>query len=181
MPSSFVGVWIVHRLHAVRELSTVGTGSPRCPASPFRSRASMRSRQKTETPPILSKSELLTSLALLGERAARENAPKDTSALARSILSDVHPTTARVYSTLGYASVMEYGRTPGARMPPPAALEGWARRHGFTGSLFVLARSIGRRGIKGRFFFQKARDAVIAAMPEEVAKAAQKVVDAWRG
>lgn len=125
--------------------------------------------------------ELLTSLALIGERTARIEAPKDTSAGARSIVSEVQPMMAMVYTPLAYMRVMNDGRAPGARMPPPDALAGWAQRHGFTGSLFVLARSIGRRGIKGVHFMEKARDAVVAAMPAEIEKAARKVVEQWRG
>jgi len=37
-------------------------------------------------------------------------------------------------------------------MPPPDALSGWARRHGLAGLEFVIARAIGRRGIKARPF-----------------------------
>lgn len=73
--------------------------------------------------------------------------------------------TGKVYSNLSYFAVIEgqdaegnptaYGRQPGARQPPSAALEGWvARKWGITdpkkirGLAFVLARSIARRGIK---------------------------------
>jgi hypothetical protein len=53
------------------------------------------------------------------------------------------------------------------------------RRHGFQGSAFVLARSISRRGIKGRFFFRKARNAVIQALPGYVAQLGREIAEAW--
>jgi hypothetical protein len=66
-------------------------------------------------------------------------------------------------------------------MPPPAALTGWLQRHGLAGvAPFVVARAIGRRGIRGRFFFQKAAAAVAAAMPSLAAKAAAHVQEVWR-
>lgn len=66
----------------------------------------------------------------------------------------------RVFSSLPYAIVMDQGRAPGARMPPPDALIPWVRRVMQVGGseeevravAFVVARSIGRKGIKGREF-----------------------------
>lgn len=124
--------------------------------------------------------DVLTNASLLAERVARQEAPKDTSALARSITSDVQPMSARVFSTLAYAVPVEVGRQPGQRPPPSAALEGWAKRHGFTGSLFVLARSIGRKGIKARPFMAKAKTAVESAMPGFIQQAASKVGATWK-
>lgn len=122
---------------------------------------------------------LLGKAALLGQREARDAAPYDTGALKRSILTEVKPMSASVYSTLGYAAVMDLGRRRGAPPPPTSALLGWMRRHGFRGSPFVLARSISRRGIKGRFFFQKARNAVIQALPGFVAQAGREIAEQW--
>jgi hypothetical protein len=133
-------------------------------------------------------SRLISSLALTAERVARQDAPKDTSALARSIVSDVRPMSAVVYSPLVYAAPMEAGRRAGARMPPPAALEGWAQRHGFLsgkkpseikGILFVLARSIGRKGIKAHNYFLAAKTAVEQQMPDLVADAITHIQQAW--
>lgn len=124
--------------------------------------------------------ELIQSAALLAERTARSGAPRDTAALARSITSDVRPTAARVYSTLSYAGVMEEGRRPGARMPPPQSLLGWMARHGLAGvSPWVLARAIARRGVKGRFFMRSARDAVVNALPTLAQVAAKRVEQQW--
>lgn len=124
--------------------------------------------------------DLLRDAALLGERVAREGAPRDTSALARSITHEVEPALARVYSTLGYAAVMELGRRPGARMPPLRALLPWMRRHGIPASAaFVLARAIAARGIRGRFFMRAARQAVERALPGLIARATRDVERRW--
>jgi hypothetical protein len=63
----------------------------------------------------------------------------------------------RLGSALIYAPVIERGRTPGATMPPPAAIATWVyTKLGPGASPFVIARSIGRKGIKGRRMLQKA-------------------------
>jgi hypothetical protein len=112
---------------------------------------------------------------LRAEQVARDGAPRDTATLARSITSEVHGLSARVYSPLVYAGVMEAGRRPGAKMPPPAALAGWARRHGYTGSLWVLARNIGRYGSPRNrarmFFFRAAAQTIEAELPSILQRA----------
>jgi hypothetical protein len=125
--------------------------------------------------------KLVGEATLLVEREARLQAPKDTGALARSIAGRATGLTGRVATSLVYAPVMEYGRTPGARMPPPAAVEGWARRHGMTGkgAAFVLARAIGRRGIKGRFYMRRALEKVEAGLPALIARASAAIAAAW--
>lgn len=63
----------------------------------------------------------------------------------------------KIGSRLPYAPVMlEYGRKPGARMPPPEALEMWTRPRGLAGLEFVIARAIGRRGIPASKTISKA-------------------------
>ena len=67
-------------------------------------------------------------------------------------------------------------------MPPPSALAGWAKRHGFgtsAGALFVLARSIARRGFKGRFFMRKGRRAVERRLPHVLKRAASDIEKSW--
>ena len=66
----------------------------------------------------------------------------------------------RVFSSLPYAIVIDQGRTPGARMPPPAALITWVERVLQVGGsreevetvAFLVARAIGRKGIQARNF-----------------------------
>ena|SRR5438105_3072394 len=70
----------------------------------------------------------------------------------------------RIYGVLGsplvYAEVMEEGRRPGAPMPPPEALARWVELKIGTGvDPFVIARSIARKGIKGRHMLERAVEA----------------------
>lgn len=66
----------------------------------------------------------------------------------------------RVFSSLPYAIVIDQGRAPGARMPPPDALVPWVKRVLQVGGseeevrsvAFIVARAIGRKGIKARNF-----------------------------
>lgn len=114
--------------------------------------------------------DVLQKAAREATRVAKGKAPRDTGALMRSITPEVRPLSARVYTRRGaaYFPVMEFGRRPGAKMPPPDKLRGWARRHGFPttrGALFALARSIGRRGIKGRFYMRAGAQSVRRQMP----------------
>lgn len=50
-----------------------------------------------------------------------------------------------------YAGYIEYGRKPG-KPPPVQSLVEWCRRHSMEGKEYVLARKIGRKGIKPRPF-----------------------------
>jgi hypothetical protein len=70
----------------------------------------------------------------------------------------------RVGSTLKkeeYPAVMEFGRRAGAKMPPPSALYRWVKLvlkvpdKAVPGVAFVVARAIGKRGIKGKRFLEK--------------------------
>lgn len=124
--------------------------------------------------------KLLGDAALIAQREARQQAPQDTRTLARSIAIDVQLFMARVYTQLAYAPVMEYGRRAGAKPPPPEALAGWARRHHFGGSLFVLARAIGRRGIKGRFFMKKAEAAMRQSIPRLTSEMEKRIESDWQ-
>lgn len=66
------------------------------------------------------------------------------------------------FTDLVYGAVMEFGRKPG-KAPPTAALLPWVRRKmgvakdKAEGVAFVVARSIGRKGITGRHYFKKAQ------------------------
>lgn len=120
--------------------------------------------------------DLVRNAGLIAERAAREGMPKDTSEGARSIVSQVSGLEAKVSSPLVHVAVMDQGRSPGSRPPPPEALLGWMRRKGIPEEMaFPLARAIGRRGIKGRFFYAKGIKAVEADVPRLVNKFVEDV------
>ncbi len=60
-----------------------------------------------------------------------------------------------------YPTVMELGRRPGAKMPPPSALERWVHlqlgvpNEEVMSVAFLVARAIARHGIKGRKFMKR--------------------------
>lgn len=91
--------------------------------------------------------------SLIIEAAARTNAPKDTGRLGGSITHTISGSGANLTSKVGpsvaYGLWVEKGRGPG-KMPPVAALQPWARRHGV--NPYVLARAIGRKGTKPQPF-----------------------------
>ena len=80
-------------------------------------------------------------------------------------------------ATRAYADVIEKGRRPGARMPPPSAILAWMNQKnirlqkkggGFIketpalrqAAAFMIARSIGKKGIEGIHYYQDAIDTV---------------------
>jgi hypothetical protein len=88
--------------------------------------------------------------------------------LRQSIVSEVRGTGVELTGVVGsnlkkeaYPAVMEFGRKPGAKMPPPKALERWVwlvlkpPKKMVKGIAFVIARAIGKRGIKGKRFLQR--------------------------
>lgn len=135
---------------------------------------------------VRSAKKMSITAAIFTEGKARENAFKtmDTATGARSIFSEpVGTLGARVATNLGYMLVEEEGRRPGARPPPPEALAGWARRHGFDtsrGGLFVLARAIGRRGRKGRFHMARAAESARKQFPVWIQEFEKRLEVGWR-
>jgi len=106
------------------------------------------------------------SLQMIADEAKR-NTPVDMGRLMSSIGTTTKEgiyevkglgvdVVGRVGSRVIYAPYVEMGRKPGATMPPVWAIEEWARRHGMAGLGFVIARAIGRRGIKGRHMLENA-------------------------
>ena len=129
-------------------------------------------------------SEGIRTLTAVGEAAAKLGAPRDVGSLQRDIVSEVRPLEGRVHvigASKGFkANVVEFGRRPGKKQPPEAALRGWASRHGFGDeNLFLLARAIGQRGIKGRFFMRRARTAVRRQMPTVLKQMALRAEAIW--
>lgn len=97
---------------------------------------------------------------------ARASAPVDLGAFRRSIIYRTSLTRnglrveGEVYSTdtpRAKVAVIEYGRTPGKRMPPKGALLGWMSRHGIPAEReFFVRRKIGRDGIPAKAPFRRA-------------------------
>lgn len=100
---------------------------------------------------------LLSRAALEAERQMKLDAPKATTLLANSIghslLSD---TEASVGPAVRYAPWVLHGRSAGKR-PPFQAIYDWVRRRALGGNnprqaAFLIARAIGRRGVRGQDF-----------------------------
>jgi hypothetical protein len=132
------------------------------------------------------------------ERSAKQYAPVDMGLLRASIRSEIDPDG--LGATIGprdtiVARVMEYGRRPGARMPPVSALIPWVRRHGWVRrsrskatyngvsiaqasydsgvrqAAFLLARSIARKGIRPRRYMQTAFNANYGSLIRRIRRA----------
>ena len=90
------------------------------------------------------------------------------SVAANSILSEVRPTSARVFSMMSDARTasIEVGRPPGDPLIHPDALRRWARKSSYPYSVFKLAFQIQRRGVKGRFFMRAAIASTRSRIPE---------------
>jgi len=111
---------------------------------------------------------------------AKRMVPIDTHTLHRSLQWEVtnssNSVTGRAGSNLSYAPVVEYGRSAGATMPPPDALAGWLGRHGMDASFaFVVARSIGRRGIRPKPYLKPALDKNRPAITREMSAVIDRI------
>lgn len=125
-------------------------------------------------------------VVIAGEGEAKRGVKRDTSHYARSITHDVRHTPTAVIGLFGsnvpYARTREFGRRPGAKMPPKGVLLGWMRRHGIAPeSEFALRRSIGRKGSKGDAAFQKALRAVTPLLVRQLSALPDRITSALRG
>lgn len=131
-------------------------------------------------------SDAIRELTTIAEAAAKLNAPRDMGGLVNDIVSEVAPLQGRVHivgKSRGVKSaVVEFGRGADKQQPAASDLAGWASRHGFGTSrqaIFLLARAIGKRGIKGRFFMRKARLQTRRQMPAVIEKMNRKAEAIW--
>lgn len=122
-------------------------------------------------------SELLRVSSREAAQVARHGAP---GSVARTIQSEVRGYQSKVYSTHAAALPIEVGRRAGAPPPPPGVIAEWARRKGIDASPFVLARSIARRGIKGRFFLRAASQHTARRLPSLLAEAFRDLQKRWQ-
>lgn len=114
-------------------------------------------------------------------KEARENAPKDLGAGAAGIHAEIHTLSVDVVSDKDYMMVQEFGRTMGARQPSTTQVAGWGSRHGFDSkqSLFLLARSIGRRGFYGKEFMTRAARNADIMVKQRLALASANLIAWW--
>ncbi len=82
-----------------------------------------------------------------------------------------------------YALFVERGRRAGARRPPRAAIELWVKKKlGLSGkeakgAAFVIARAIGRRGIRGRFIAFRSMQPIIRGYRARITTAYSKLLN----
>jgi len=121
----------------------------------------------------------LESIAILQRRTSDVGAV-NTGQLKRSWKSQMFADGVAIYNVAPYSGVVEYGRRVGAQQPPSDVIAKWAQRKlGVSakeakGLGFVIARSIKKRGIKGRPILTgslpKIEDAVFRGIQEEVGR-----------
>jgi hypothetical protein len=140
--------------------------------------------------PEMTEREATVAMRLAVDRVQREvksnpATPVNTGALANAFSTKVsrgsRAIKGEIVNPLVYALVMEKGRRAGARQPPTDAIQFWVtRKLGIRGKAaeqlaFVIARSIGRKGIKGRHMLEKSMETaepsirrIFAKVPETV-------------
>ncbi len=108
--------------------------------------------------------QLRTSMeraCLLIEADARTRVAQDTRRLMGSITHRISGSGTSLHGEVGpstgYGRFVEYGRRPG-KPPPVSAIAAWAHRKNIAVP-FLVARAIGRRGIKPRPFLAPALEA----------------------
>ena len=88
---------------------------------------------------------------------AREHAAVDRGRLRNSIGVETSGSRERrIGPNVEYGPYVEFGTKP--HFPPPAALEGWARRHGISGGGYVVARKIAIKGTKAQPYMTPAAE-----------------------
>ena len=121
--------------------------------------------------------KMFEELAEIGETVAKNKAPRFTGALQGSIHSEAKPMSARIFSNKAYAVPVEFGRRKGAKPPPVGPLRRWANAKNI--NVYALVKSIGRRGIKGRFFMKAAEQALMVKMPFQLKIVEKKIAKNW--
>jgi hypothetical protein len=98
----------------------------------------------------------------------------DTGRLANAWTKEVGAESVRVFNRMVYATFVEHGRRAGARMPPRAPIERWARsRLGLSAeearaAAYPIARAIAERGIRARPVGAKTLPAIRRAVSRAV-------------
>ena len=123
--------------------------------------------------PAIVNAELLTAIRGVGldaERYGKANLTAvgaiDRGQLRRAVTSTASAIGTGAQAILGvklpYARPVEEGRRAGATLPPTAPIAAWLGRHGGDPKrAFVVARSIGRRGIRARPYLKPAAERAV--------------------
>ena len=95
---------------------------------------------------------------------------------------NAHVVIGEISNPLAYAPVMEFGRRPGQTQPPTAPIALWIERKGIASGdeaealAYVIARSIGRRGIAGRKMLTRTLDRLEPVIDEWFRSLPQQVI-----
>jgi len=93
--------------------------------------------------------KILMKIGILVSQKAKELCPVAYGVLRKSIGWKVKDDTVFVGTNMPYAPVMEFGRTPGGKMPPIEAIEKWCKFRGIPEeAVWAVAKSIAVKGIK---------------------------------
>ncbi len=112
-----------------------------------------------------------------GERVARDGAPDSVAARMHTEVSSFH---AEIVSMHPASAAIEAGRRPGAPMPPESAIAAWAGGRLPRRAAWLIARAIGRRGIRGRFFMRAAAAHLRRRSRDFARDAANDIERRWR-
>ena len=114
------------------------------------------------------------------EKESKLRTPVDTGRLRSSIKTSLAPLRVAVGTNVHYAPHVEYGTRP--HWPPLAAMQPWARRHGFPAGragAFLVARRISQRGTRARRFMQRGAKAAIPAITRHLDQLAIAIEKRW--
>lgn len=87
-----------------------------------------------------------------------------------------------VWNSQPYSAVVEYGRRPGARMPPTRFIARWAQRKlGLSAkeaqrAAFPIAVNIAKRGIPGKHILEKATPKIEAIIKESIERMIERAL-----
>lgn len=121
--------------------------------------------------------EMLRDAASEGERVAREGAPSEVAARIHGEISSFH---SNIVSMHPASAPIEYGRRPGAPMPPLSAIARWVAGRVPGAGVFVIARAIARRGVRGRFFMRAAERHLTTRSRAYAREASHTIEKRWR-
>lgn len=114
----------------------------------------------------------------------KERSPVDTGRLRNSYATEIDRSPIPKFVTFGtnltYAPHVEEGSKP--HFPPLAALQPWARRHGFpagSAGAFLVARAIAQRGTKGHHMLAEGLAATAGFWHDSFERAGREIEKKW--
>jgi hypothetical protein len=135
------------------------------------------------------RSGIMRALVML-QRKTREAGPAgpvlstggavDTGSFLRGWKTRPTPTGGVLENVAPHSAVVEEGRRPNRRAPPSQVMYEWARRRlGLSDQearrvAFLMARAVGRRGLRGRHILRDNMEEVLRLVEQEVQREVQK-------